>query len=518
MPLISTASLTPSTPLSPETNHEVYCGLDCCVTMEVWQELGRLHNQLPEIYNFSKALQGPYLDIMSRGFLVDQTSRQKASDELGERITSLLIMLNEQAQAIWGRPLNPRSPAQLKDFFYTHLRLPEVWIPVRGEKKLSTSREALEKLEVYLHARSIIACILAIRDLAKQREIFDFAIDPDRRFRASYNIAGTETGRPSSSENAFGTGRNAQNVAPGLRWPFCADYGWKLCVIDLEQVEARDVGFFEGCLFGDWRFLDACESGDLHTINARLVWPERVWTGDLKRDRLLAEEPFYREFSFRDMSKRGGHLSNYEGTAWMMARALKISQKLAEDFQSRYCRGPSCAYPAHAKYWQWIAGEIQTTRQLTTPFGRTRQFFGRPEDPATVREGIAFLPQSTTADRMNLGMWRVWKRMPQVQLLAQTYDSITFQFPEHLDEADVVERALELVRVPLHAPSGREYVVPGEAKVGWNWGACVTEADQARAAAKGARVPRLNPGGLMKWRPGWKDPRARGTGMSRVIT
>lgn len=526
MPYISTDLLNAARPglgqgLSPGEIHQTYCGLDCAVTWEVHAELNRLFNQPPAIYSFERALQGPYLEIMQRGFRVDQFARSEGCRDLTGRIAALQETLNEFAQACWGRPLNPRSPDQLKKFFYSELGLPEVRISQKGERKVSTNREALEKLEEsYLHARPIISCILAIRDLGKQLSVLDTEIDSDGRFRTSYNIAGTETGRPSSSSNAFGTGGNTQNIAPSLRYIFVADPGWKLCVIDLEQVEARDVGWFCGVLFGDWRYLNACEAGDLHTANAKLTWKELPWTGEAKADRKLAERPFYREFSYRDMAKRGGHLSNYMGTAWTMARVLKIPQAIADEFQQRYCRGKrdETAYPCISDYWGWIAEQLQTTNCLTTPFGRERHFFGRPGDDTTLREAIAFLPQSTTADRMNLGLWRVWKHMPQIQLLAQTFDSITFQYREGDD--GVIPEALARIKVELRAPNGRSYVVPGEAKIGWNWGGAVTarnqkdeeEVRQARGLSS-KKPKRLNPDGLIKWRPGSPDLRSRSTGL-----
>jgi DNA polymerase I-like protein with 3'-5' exonuclease and polymerase domains len=306
-----------------------------------------------------------------------------------------------------------------------------------------------------------------------------------------------------------------QNVAPNLRHVFIADRGKRLAVIDLEQTEARDVGYFCGCLFDDWEFLDACESGDLHTNNAKRIWPELAWVGEAKADRRIAEGTFYREFSYRDMAKRGGHLSNYMGSAWTACRSLKVPLKYMEDFQDRYCKGEKAAFPCIPRYWQWVAQELQTTYSLTTPFGRKRHFFGRPGDNTTIREAIAYLPQSTTADRMNLGMWRVWKKMPEVQLLAQTYDSITFQFEEELDENSVITKALELIRVELTAPSGRKYIVPGEAKVGWNWGTRVTEENVERAKKEGKKPPRLNPNGLVKWRPEAKDSRQRFIGWAK---
>src|SRR5262249_22730307 len=157
------------------------------------------HNALPPIYNFERAIQAPYLDMMLRGFRIDQISRDRAAADLRAKIEVIDQKLQLYAGAVWDRPLNPRSPKQLKDFFYSSMRLPEVWLNQKGERKLSTNREALEKLETYLHARPIISCILGIRDLSRQLQVLETDIDADGRFRTSYNIAGTETGRPSSS-------------------------------------------------------------------------------------------------------------------------------------------------------------------------------------------------------------------------------------------------------------------------------------------------------------------------------
>jgi DNA polymerase I-like protein with 3'-5' exonuclease and polymerase domains len=518
LPTILTHELTPETALDSNTNLQTYCGLDSMITLEVWQKLQTQFNQPPSIYQFERALQGPYLEIMQRGFLTDRSAAAVVIRDLEAKEARLEHVLNELATAVWGRGLNPRSPKQMNDFFYRAMQLPEQWISQKGIKRLSTNREALEKLEVYMHPRPLIACVLALRDIGKQKNVLQTEIDEDSRWRTSYNIAGTETGRPSSSENAFGTGSNTQNIAPNLRFMFVADAGKILCVIDLEQVEARDVGFFIGCLFDDWTFLDNCESGDLHTNNAKLVWPNLAWTGDKKRDREIADQQFYREFSYRDMAKRGGHLSNYYGTAWTMARSLKIPLAVAEEFQARYCRGSQSiqpAFPGIARWWTWTAQQLQTTSKLTTPFGRMRHFFGRPNDDTTLREAIAFLPQSTTADRMNLGLWRVWRHMPQVELLAQTYDSITFQFDERLDRDAIISEALDRIRVELVAPSGRKYVVPGEAKIGYNWGSRVVQSDVDRAVARNQRPPRLNPEGLVKWKPGLVLPPRR-VGLQRI--
>lgn len=459
--------------------HQLYCGLDNALTHESLQKEFELFDsntnprpQAKHIYDFERALQAPYLDVMLRGFRVDVEAREAACIDLHNRINRLQFNMNKIAMALWDKGLNARSNKMLREFFYDTMKLKEIITSKKGVKKVSLDRHALERLsEQYLYARPFVAHILGIRDLSKQVEVLETQVDPDNRFRSSYNIAGTETGRPSSSESALGTGGNAQNIAPGLRHVFVADEGYQLFLIDFEQSEARDVGFLIGCLFADWSYLDACESGDLHTANARLVWPELEWTGDLASDKRIANRTFYREFSYRDMAKRGSHLSNYMGTAFTMARHLKIPQRTADEFQARYCRGHGCAFPSIPLYWQWAIEQIQTTYKIITPFGRERHFFGNTRDDATAREAIAYVPQSTTSDRTNLGFWRTWKHLPEVKLLAQGYDSITFEVKEDSNTKDIVREVARLLQTKLADPrSGRSYSVPVDVKAGYNWG------------------------------------------------
>lgn len=525
--------------LSEPEVHQTYCGLDCAVTFEVLEALAGLcgveeealaaepDSSWPSTYNFERSLQAPALDMMLRGFRIDEYERARAIKHLEEECEELQRQLNLLAAAVWSKGLNPNSPKQLKEFFYERMRLPEVIIREKGVAKVSTNREALEKLEVYFHARPLVALIEEWRDRSALLRQLKNEIDPDKRFRMSINIAGTETGRISTSKSSTGTGGNGQNLKRdddleegefSVRQIFVADPGWKLCNIDLEQTESRDVGFLQGTLLGDWRYLDACEEGDLHVTVAKMVWPDlramqdlyneagilicrrgETWSGDKRKDRAIADQPFYRHFSHRDMSKRGGHLTNYYGTAWTAARKLKVPLPIMENFREAYTER---AFPGFPRWWRWTAERLQREGVLVTPYGRRRQFFGRANDDATLREAIAFVPQSMTADRMNMGWWRIWRYMPMVQLLAQVHDSICFQYRESESEEAIVTRALELIETPLVAPNGRTVVVRGEAKLGWNWGSGSS----------------ANPDGLRKWKPSAPDTRVRSPqGLERLL-
>lgn len=802
MPIIDSSTLVQGE--DHPDNDYIYNCLDTCITLECFEEISTLYNTPPDIYNFSRALQAPVLEMMCRGFRIDEYERQKGISELREAIAKLNHGLQRMAHAVWDQELNPRSPKQLQQFFYQSMHLPEIWSSSKGVRKLSMNIETLEKLEVYLHARPIIASILSIRDLSKTLRVLETEVDSDGRMRTSYNIGGTESGRFSSSANAFGTGTNLQNLKQDPDWSvldskykislrkiFIADPGYKICGIDLEQAESREVGWLLGILFDDWTYLDACEAGDLHTVTCKLIWRDLGWTGDAKHDREIADRNFYRQFSYRDLSKRGGHgclpighevltrngwvdismkpneimmwsrtaskfgqvtnwedkeytgnfmnlqgtsiditmtedhrvvyykdkrfsehvinagdmpykgviplgnnyqggtdlisvamarivaayqcdghqkstnrvefhfhkerkferleilakaaniiyerrgdkaflhldmqiakhagayllnwnklaleayiqehkywdghasetavslhsatrdhldwlqtigrllgiggnfqktrisgfgttmhtlqqnnrlfadigslkirnktsathrvycptvetgffyvrrngkisitgNSNYLGTPFTMSRHLKVPPKLMENFQSEYFR----AYPI-PRWHTWTAGQIQTIQQLTTPFGRRRHFFGRPNDDTTLREAVAYGPQSATADRMNLALWRIWKYMgTRIQLLAQVHDAVYFQYPENMDPQPLIAEAISLLSTPFtHTrPNGQQRVfdVPGEAKVGWNWG---------------NYHEMHNPDGLRKFKG--EDTRKRsGTGKDRVM-
>lgn len=463
-----------------------YNALDCCVTLEVHEILSR-KNQSTNVYDFERSLQGPALDMMLRGFRIDPIWQSISIEKLVKLDQKVQGLIDRLSWEIWGKPLNPRSPKQLAEFFFDTMNLPPVWISFRGERKISTNREALEKLSEYYIAQPIINLIFLARDTGKKLSVLRAGVDPDGRMRCTYNVCGTETGRWASSQNVWGRGTNLQNITPELRRMFVADPGMVLVIIDGEQAESHAVGFIHGRVFDDWRYLDACEAGDLHTTVARLVWPDLSWTGNNKLDREIADRVFYRWFTFRDFSKRGGHATNYYGQPYTVARNLKVPKDLIERFQVKYLK----AFGMQA-WWQWVAHELGTRQSITTFVGRERTFYGRPNDDATLREAIAYEPQSAVGDLVNEGGYRIWRAFPSAQPLGQYHDAWCFQVP--VGQAnDLIPKMIAAFEIPV-TTRNRTMKIPGEAKIGWNWAANEMSTPLAkRTFADG------NPDGLTKW-------------------
>ena len=92
MPVIDTSTLQEGVVL-PE-NEQIYNGLDCCITHEVLDAIREI-GPAPSIYNFTRALQAPVMDMMRRGFLVDSYERQKGIETLTVEIERLTALLNK---------------------------------------------------------------------------------------------------------------------------------------------------------------------------------------------------------------------------------------------------------------------------------------------------------------------------------------------------------------------------------------------------------------------------------------
>lgn len=476
------------------TAEQVYNGLDCCVTAEVFDVIHpQLDNVTGAIYNFSRELQAPVLEMRLRGILVNQRRRAEVIDEyveLSERLESNLerIVLDGVGLASFSWRSNP----DLHRLFYDHLGIP----PIRKGGRPTVDRNALEKMEPYLIARPIVRHIQALRDLQKKLGFLRTGIDPDGRIRTSYNIAGTDTGRFSSSYSEFGTGTNLQNVEESLRSIFISDPGMKFAKFDAKSGESFVVGAIEWNLFNDPRYLEACESGDPHTSVARICWPNLPWTGVLKTDKDIAETPYYRHYTYRFMCKKLGHGSNYGGQPETLSQQSRLPVGVVRNFQPVYFR----AFPAHRLWQEWVKDQIRQYGRLTTLTGRRRDFWGRRNDDATFRAAIAYDPQGSLADIVNTALLRIW-RSRLCQVMMQDHDAITIQYPEELED-EIVPQVMKMLTVQIPLQGGRVLEIPYDAKVGWNKG------DYKEIKDKNGNIIRIeNPDGLKDYVP--SDKRRR---------
>ena len=455
----------------------MYNGIDCLITHEVLEELKpqAFHPDIVRTYRFALAKQAPIMEMEMRGIAVNPIRLKRVQRAIAEDEKHAKDLFNQLCEGVFNTSINPNSHVQVKQLFYERLRLPTVKKRnSKGEYAPSSNEDALNHLKNYWEGRPFANFILLLRDLRKQLSFLESVERMRGRVYSSFSIAGTVTGRLASKYSDFGTGTNLQNIDRRLRSIFTADSGMALVNIDLEQADSRNVGAIIHNLFratyGDefaGRYLNACESGDLHTSVAKLVWPDKGWTDDIKMDRAIADEIYYRQDSFRQTSKKLGHASNYRGKAATIAKATSTPVGVVRSFQERYYN----AFPGIQLWWEYIDEQFSRyPGTLTTLYGRQRTFFGRHNDAQTLRDATAYEPQSMTGHQIDTALHAVWRAFPEVQLLLQVHDNILFQIPE--SSIPIIPSICSLMQEAhtIELAGGRDFFVPVEAKVGTNWG------------------------------------------------
>ena len=469
MRLICTELLTRANmPLSETEKLWIYNGIDACVPQELVPIFNEQFDPVTRrAYEFEREMLGPILEMNMRGVRIDVVARDAAIDSYSADLMRLEDNLQRILVEGLGLHINWRSNVALLDLFYNVLHLPVVKKRnSKGDFVPTVNRDALEKLENYFHAKPIVNQLLVMRDLGKKISFLRTGTDNDDRIRTSYNIGGTTTGRLSSNFSDFGTGTNLQNIEGRLRKILIPDPGYKFCNIDLEQSDSRAVGAIIWNLFHDGGYLDACESGDLHSAVSEMVWPG-----------VPPRSLFYRHFTHRDATKRLGHATNFMGQPPEISKQVKIPINLVKDFQHLYLN----RFPFIPRWWDERRGRLLSDGYLTSLLGMRRYFFGRRNDPQTLKKLIAFEPQNTTAWTINEGLLRVWKQH-FCHVLLQVHDSILVQYKEE-DEDWIIPILLQATQVERELKHNRLFKIPAEAKVGWNWADATEE----------------NPDGLKKW-------------------
>jgi len=491
--IIHTHLMDREAPMDPDEQAQVYNGLDCCITHEVYSGLKKSADETSDaIYRLSFALQIPTIEASLRGMAVDLVYRDKLLAQ--NRKDSFIIEshFNKLCSLGLSGLFNYRSPKQLKDLFYSDAFLACTPIKKRNQKGqyiLSVDEKALLQCKLHLTAQPFVNHILALRSMKKETDFLETPLTPDKRFPTSYNVVGTNSGRMSSAASDFGEGTNAQNIKRELKRIIVADEGMKLGNVDLAQADSRNFGANCWTHLGPthgWdfagKYLDACESGDLHTTVAKMVWPTELPWGTLS-DREIAEGTiFYKEDSYRQVSKKTGHGTNYYGKPPQVSLETMIPIAMVKEFQERYFNN----FPCIPALQQWAINELRLGC-LTNLFNRRRYFYGRSTDKNVQNEAIAFLGQSCTADQVNYGMLNVWA-LNRVQILAQVHDSLFFQFPEK-DEDEIMPLIAEAMTIRLLLLNDREFIVPVDLETGWNWGKYNDKSSRGK----------LNPDGMKSW-------------------
>lgn len=205
-----------------EEQYWTYNCKDCCYTYEIAVKLAELVKAAgqEEQYAFQMSMYNPVFDTMLRGVRVNKKLRNELSLELMgvamELEKRLLVMTNNfKPEGTTSTKHWFNSSQQTQAFFYDYLGLPKQIN--RATRQPSCNDEALAKLA---EREPVIAPICQTLSELRSVNIFrknflEAPLGSDGRIRCSYNLAGTETFRLSSSKDAFGQGANLQTIPKG---------------------------------------------------------------------------------------------------------------------------------------------------------------------------------------------------------------------------------------------------------------------------------------------------------------
>lgn len=409
---------------------------------------------LSDIDAFQQRMFYPILRAMQIGVRIDLEVRAA----LNKQLVSQSQIRTQELEYIVGHPINPKSPKQMCEFFYTDLRQPPV---MSKATKTSAAHptcddDALQQIKAKEPLLApIVDRIEEIRSLGTLNANFiECPLDYDNRMRCSYNPAGTTTYRLSSSENAFGTGTNLQNVhsgrvnatfsTPNIKTMFIPDPGYTFFDCDLDRADLYTVVWESG----EQAFKDALHRGvDMHLLTAF-----DLLELDISPDLIIEGTESHKELknkykNERDFSKRFVHGTNYLGSAATMAKAAGITTAKSAKYQAIYFE----RHPGIAAWHERVKESLLTKGYVLNAFGYKFDLFERSLKYLT--EAVAWIPQSTTSCVIN----RVWVNLydsnPEIQVLLQTHDSLAGQFPTHLLEESLaaIQKAGQVI-VPYPDP------------------------------------------------------------------
>lgn len=201
-------------PGDDEEIHWRYNAEDCVRTFEVYETLNRVVDAmgLREQYSFQMNELFPIvLRMMLRGIRFDEHRRAVVKGELEQFVSDA----NKWLETVLGHPLNVESNKQMKELIYDDLRVPTIINRKTGAPTLDD--EALTRIQ---RKNPLLRPLLeVVRDIRSANtalsNVLGSRVSADGRARCTYNLAGTETFRFSSSEDSFGEGFNLQNLTKG---------------------------------------------------------------------------------------------------------------------------------------------------------------------------------------------------------------------------------------------------------------------------------------------------------------
>jgi DNA polymerase-1 len=439
-----------------------YAAEDADVTLRLWLALKpRLAaERMATVYEtLERPLLPVLVDMESAGIKVDRDILSRLSSSFAQGIARL----EEEVQALAGRPFNLGSPKQLGELLFDQLKLPGGKRTKSGqwETRANLLDDLAANEELPDDARKLINTMLEWRQLSKLKSTYTDALPQHMnaetgRIHTSYALAATTTGRLASTDP------NLQNIpvrtkeGREIRTAFIAEKGAQLISADYSQIELRVLAHIADIPQLKKAFADGL---DIHAMTASEMFgvPVKDMPAETRR---------------RAKAINFGII--YGISAFGLANQLGISRQEAGEYITTYFK----RFPGIRDY-------MERTKKFAHEHGYVETVFGRrihyPEINTKNPSMRSFLErasinapiQGSAADIIRRAMVRMPPALAAAGLqhttmLLQVHDELIFE----ARQAEI-EKALPLVRrVMEEAPEPAvKFSVPihVDAKAAANW-------------------------------------------------
>ena len=429
-----------------------YAAEDADITLRLWKLFKPLlhKSRVTKVYEI---LERPLVSVLAEmeqnGIKVDRDTLSRMSNSFAQKMAGLEDEIFKAA----GRSFNVGSPKQLGEILFDEMEIP-------GGKKgktgaYATGADVLEDLIV--EGYDFPSKVLDWRQLSKLKSTYTDALQDHinvdtGRVHTSYSMAGTSTGRLSSTDP------NLQNIpirtedGRRIREAFICDEGSVLLSLDYSQIELRilaqiaDIDSLKEAFY---------QGQDIHALTASLMF-------DVPLDKM---DPMIRR-----QAKAINFGIIYGISGYGLARNLRIPRKEAQAFIEKYFE----RFPGIKDYMESTVSFAKENGYVQTLFGRrihTPEINTRgPQAGFSKRAAINAPIQGTAADiirRAMIKMPGMIKQLP-AKMLLQVHDELLFEVrKEAVDETiSIVKDVMETASLPA-----LEMSIPltVDAGLGRNW-------------------------------------------------
>ena len=301
----------------------------------------------------------------------------------------------QRFERVYEKTFNPNSTAQLRDLFFSILKL-------KPTKKTDTGAWSVDKEVLTNLNHPLSEAILELREKTKMAGTYisniKNGVDKDGRLRSGFNIHGTTSGRLSSSGNL-----NYQNIPrdnKDIKKLFKARPGYKIIQCDLGTAEVYYAAMLSGDKFLQKAFIDKL---DFHSYVAKQMFnlPEEV-------NQVKKLHPNERQYA-----KAITFGIRYQAGPAKIAETVNKDAKAGEEITSAQSKQFIQKYFNEARSLKrFIDGsnqQIENHAYIYSFFGRKRRL---PEAKSpnrgvaqhAIRSGVNFLVQSVASDINVLGV------------------------------------------------------------------------------------------------------------------